>query len=110
MSTSQVIAHRFEIHDLKKDLLGRGGMGNVYRATDTQTEQMVAIKALQPEVVANAPDIIARFMREGEALRQLNHPNIVQMVAAVEEECRPPVWSCTTWSWSTSPVALCGIC
>lgn len=80
-----VIANRFEINDLKKDLLGRGGMGDVYRATDTETGQTVAIKALKPDVVANAPDIVARFMREGEALRQLNHPNIVKMVAAIEE-------------------------
>jgi serine/threonine protein kinase len=80
-----VIANRFEIGNLKKDLLGRGGMGDVYRATDTQTGQIVAIKALKPDIVAKAPDIVARFMQEGEALRQLNHPNIVKMVAAIEE-------------------------
>jgi serine/threonine protein kinase len=86
MSASQLIASRFEISDLEEDLLGRGGMGDVYRATDTQTGQPVAIKVLKPDVVASNPDIVARFIREGQALRQLNHPNIVKMVTAVEEE------------------------
>ena len=66
--------------------LGRGGMGEVYRATDTQTGELVAVKALNPEVVAHTPDLVERFVREGEALRQLNHPNIVRMIAAVQEQ------------------------
>jgi len=66
-------------------LLGRGGMGEVYRATDTQTGETVAVKALSPDVLARDPDLLERFVREGEALRQLNHPNIVHMVTACEE-------------------------
>jgi serine/threonine-protein kinase len=66
--------------------LGRGGMGTVYRATDTLTGELVAVKVLNPEVVAHAPDLVGRFVREGEALRQLNHPNIVRMIAAVQEQ------------------------
>src|SRR5512136_558602 len=85
MNAAQLIANRFEIGDLEHDLLGRGGMGAVYRATDTQTGELVAVKVLNPEVVARAPDLVERFVREGEALRQLNHPNIVRMIAAVEE-------------------------
>jgi len=65
--------------------LGRGGMGTVYRATDTQTGELVAVKALNPDCVTRDPELLERFTREGEALRQLNHPNIVRMVAAVEE-------------------------
>jgi predicted ATPase/predicted Ser/Thr protein kinase len=84
----QIVAGRFAISDPERDLLGRGGMGNVYRATDTQTGELVAVKALKPEVVAEHPDIVARFVREGEALCQLNHPNIVKMVAAVEQDGR----------------------
>jgi predicted Ser/Thr protein kinase len=80
-----LIANRFEISDLEKDLLGGGEMGHVYRGTDTQTGQAVAIKVLKPEILASQPDIVARFIREGESLRQLNHPNIVQMVDAIEE-------------------------
>ena len=84
MSTSLLIANRFEI----KDLLGRGGMGEVYRATDTQTGEIVAVKALNSEILANDPDLLKRFVREGEALRRLDHPNIVHMVSAVEEQGR----------------------
>jgi predicted ATPase len=83
---SQRIADRFIIRDLEQDLLGRGSMGEVYRATDTHTGEPVAVKALDPRVVARDPGILERFVREGEALRQLDHPNIVRMVAAVEEE------------------------
>jgi serine/threonine-protein kinase len=61
-------------------------MGEVYRATDIQTGGLVAVRVLDPRVVAPAPGLLERFVREGEALRQLKHPNIVRMVAAVEEE------------------------
>jgi len=86
MGTTWLVSNRFEIRDLEQDLLGRGSMGEVYRATDTHTGGTVAIKALDPRVVARDPGILERFVREGEALRQLDHPNIVRMVAAVEEE------------------------
>jgi ABC-type oligopeptide transport system substrate-binding subunit/Tfp pilus assembly protein PilF len=68
--------------------IGRGSMGKVYRATDLHTGELVAVKALDPGVFARDPGILERFVREGEALRQLNHPNIVRMVAAVEDEGR----------------------
>jgi serine/threonine protein kinase len=82
---TQLIAGRFRIDDLVHDLLGQGGMGAVYRATDTQSGALVAIKALRPEVCDN-PDLVRRFEREGEALRQLDHPNIVKMLAAVQAD------------------------
>lgn len=66
-------------------LLGRGGMGDVYQATDTQTGLAVAIKVLKPEVITRDPDVVARFTREGEALRQLNHPNIVTILDTLQE-------------------------
>ena len=77
------IANRFTIADPQADLLGRGGMGAVYRALDAQTDQPVAIKVLKSS--ASQTELIERFRREGEALRQLNHPNIVQYIAAIEE-------------------------
>jgi serine/threonine protein kinase len=83
---SQLIAERFEIRSLERDLLGRGSMGEVYRAIDGDTGELVAVKALDPGVVARTPGILDRFVREGEALRQLDHPNIVRMVTAVEGE------------------------
>jgi predicted ATPase len=68
--------------------LGQGGMGELFRGVDTQTGEVVAVKALKPEILARDPDILARFVREGEALRQLNHPNIVKMLDTVSENDR----------------------
>src|SRR5919205_2456808 len=55
--------------------LGAGGMGEVYRATDTHLKRQVAIKVL-PASVANDPERLARFQREAEVLACLNHPHI----------------------------------
>jgi len=59
--------------------IGKGGMGVVYRAADTQTGQEVAVKVLSSDLSPD-PDMLERFRREGEALRQLRHPNIVGFV------------------------------
>src|ERR1044072_6371476 len=55
--------------------LGEGGMGAVYRATDTKLNREVAIKVL-PEPFAHDRDRMARFEREAQVLASLNHPNI----------------------------------
>ena len=77
--TASYIANRYHLHEL----LGAGGMGTVYRGTDIQTNSVVAIKHLKPELTHD--DMIERFIREGKALRDLNHPNIVKMLDEVEE-------------------------
>src|SRR5689334_10721055 len=63
--------------------LGEGGMGAVYRATDTKLQRDVAIKLL-PDAFANDPDRLARFTREALVLASLNHPNIAA-IYGVEE-------------------------
>src|SRR5215510_13672186 len=56
-------------------LLGKGGMGEVYRARDLKLKREVAIKILPEEFFRDA-DRISRFQREAEVLASLNHPNI----------------------------------
>src|SRR5262249_54678611 len=56
-------------------LLGKGGMGEVYRARDLKLKREVAIKIL-PEEFARDTDRVTRFQREAEVLASLNHPNI----------------------------------
>jgi serine/threonine protein kinase len=56
-------------------LIGAGGMGEVYRARDTNLNREVALKVL-PEVFATDPDRLARFKREAHVLASLNHPHI----------------------------------
>src|ERR1035437_6520135 len=63
--------------------IGEGGMGAVYRATDTKLNREVAIKVL-PVAFARDPDRLARFTREAQVLASLNHPNIAA-VYGVEE-------------------------
>jgi serine/threonine protein kinase len=56
-------------------LLGKGGMGEVYRARDSKLKREVAIKIL-PEEFSRDTDRVSRFQREAEVLASLNHPNI----------------------------------
>src|SRR6266567_2286871 len=63
--------------------LGEGGMGAVYRASDTRLNREVAIKIL-PEAFATDPERMARFSREAQVLASVNHPNIAA-IYGVEE-------------------------
>ncbi len=74
------IGNRYILHET----IGVGGMGTVYRGTDTQTQQAIAIKQLRPEILTS--ETLSRFRMEAEALHQLNHPNIVKVFDAIEED------------------------
>ena len=65
---------RFGVYEVVS-LLGVGGMGEVYRATDSRLHRDVALKVL-PDVFASDPDRLARFQREAQVLASLNHPHI----------------------------------
>jgi serine/threonine-protein kinase len=78
MSPQQSIAH-YRI----TSKLGEGGMGEVWRATDTKLGRDVALKIL-PASFAHDPARMARFEREAKALASLNHPHIAQ-IYGVEE-------------------------
>jgi len=84
MIEGSTIGGRFEL----LELIDQGGMGSVYRARNNQTGETVAVKALKPDVIAHDPALIDRFKREGEALRQLNHPHIVKIIDTIEQDGR----------------------
>ena len=65
------------------ELIGKGGMGEVYRALDTKLNRYVALKVL-PGALANNAERMARFQREAQLLASLNHPNIAA-IYGVEE-------------------------
>ena len=66
-------------------LLGEGGMGQVWQATDTQLNRQVALKIL-PDAFAADPDRLARFTREAQILASLNHPGIAAIYGIEEAE------------------------
>jgi Tol biopolymer transport system component len=68
--------------------LGAGGMGEVYRATDTNLNREVAIKVL-PEEVARDEERLARFRREAQLLASLNHPNVAAIYGLEEADGQP---------------------
>src|ERR1700722_6193510 len=78
MGPQSAIAHYRILSDL-----GHGGMGEVWRATDTKLNREVAIKIL-PDVFAQDADRMARFRREAQVLASLNHPNIAALYGLEE--------------------------
>ena len=65
--------------------VGSGGMGEVYRATDTKLGREVALKVLSAEM-ARDPERLARFQREARAVAALNHPHIVTIFSVEEAD------------------------
>ncbi len=85
-------ARSFQGQDLVADryrlesVIGRGGMGYIYRALDTVTNEIVALKKLKPELVHKDTQIVTRFEREGRLQESLHHPHIVEVTATINHE------------------------
>ena len=71
---------RFQI----QALLGRGGMGEVYKAVDPTLQRIVAVKTIRPDI--DRPEYLDRMMREAQACARLSHPNIVTVFEAGQAE------------------------
>ncbi|MEG0178677.1 MAG: protein kinase, partial [Oscillospiraceae bacterium] len=61
-----------------EELVGTGGMANVYRANDLKENRTVAVKILKEEFLHN-DELVRRFKNESKAIAVLNHPNIVKV-------------------------------
>jgi sulfur transfer complex TusBCD TusB component (DsrH family) len=83
VEAGQLLDDRFFIHEM----ISRSGMATIYRATDRQTKQMVAVKVPFMQFESD-PGFFARFQREEEIGLKLNHPNILKFIA-VEKKSRP---------------------
>jgi eukaryotic-like serine/threonine-protein kinase len=86
MSVPRVLNGRYEIGEL----LGRGGMADVYMACDTRLDRTVAIKLLRGDVARDS-QLQARFRREAQAVAGLNHPSIVAVYDTGEHTSEDPL-------------------
>lgn len=71
-----------------EELIGRGGMASVWRATDTVLERTVAVKRLHARL-HDDPELAERFRREGHAVARLSHPNLVRLLDQGQEGDEP---------------------
>src|SRR6201993_2272912 len=81
---SRLVGHTLA-HYRINSAIGAGGMGEVYRATDTKLAREIALKVLPPGM-AGDPDRLARFQREARAVAALNHPNVVTVFSVEESD------------------------
>jgi eukaryotic-like serine/threonine-protein kinase len=79
-----LIGERFRL----EEKVGSGGMSSVYRAFDPTLERRVAIKMMHRDISSD-PDQLERFRREARAVAQLNHPHVVTVIDAGEDEGAP---------------------
>jgi hypothetical protein len=81
LQPQSVLGQRYEI----LELLGRGGMGAVYKARDREVNQLVALKVIRPDL-ANTPAIIERFKQELILARQVTHRNVIRIYDLAEAD------------------------
>jgi class 3 adenylate cyclase/predicted Ser/Thr protein kinase len=74
LTPGQIFAGRYRIDQI----IGRGGMGVVYRANDTQLDELVAIKTLPGDVMTRSPEDLERFKREIRLARKITHRNVLR--------------------------------
>ena len=79
-----LIGDRFRL----EEKVGSGGMSSVYRAYDPTLERLVAIKMMHRDISSD-PDQLERFRREARAVAQLNHPHVVTVIDAGEDDGAP---------------------
>ena len=90
--------------------LGAGGMGEVWRATDTRLARDVALKLL-PAAFASDPDRLARFEREAKLLAALSHTHIAVLYALEEATSRRAArarCASSPWSWPKARISPSG--
>ncbi len=81
LEPGSVLGGRYEI----LQLIGRGGMGAVYKARDTELDRIVALKLIRPEFAKN-PEILRRFKQELILARQVTHKNVIRIYHLEEAE------------------------
>jgi hypothetical protein len=79
-----LISERYRL----EEKIGSGGMSSVYRAFDPMLERWVAIKLMHRDI-SNDPDQLERFRREARAVAQMNHPHVVTVIDAGEDDGAP---------------------
>ncbi len=80
---------------LLRSVIGRGGMGTVYRAEHVYLKRPVAVKVLHRSYF-DQPDALDRFLREAQTAGRIDHPNIVGVTDFGEAPTAP-----CSWSWPT---------
>jgi serine/threonine protein kinase len=91
MQSGLVIVGKYRLNQL----LGTGGMAEVWSATNVFTEREFAVKFLSPEV-AKTPEHAARFLKEAKVSARVNHPNIIDILDVGQTDDG----KLSSWSWS----------
>ena len=84
MKPGDLIQERY----LLEERLGKGGMGEVWRAKDSRLNRVVGIKVMTPELTEE-PEFLVRFLREAQSIARINHPNVVAVLDFGESHENP---------------------